>query len=112
VTIDCVVVGLLARTVLALSLSAFAVWVFIGGVVVRRDGRWWESFLIAAAPVATLCAAYLVVLFAAPDPTNQNDHVAGIGTILIVIVTLPPSIVLVLAGKCTRRGIAYLFGNK
>jgi hypothetical protein len=95
--------------VLVASLSALLAWAFVGGLLLRPHGRWREIFIIAGTLTVIVCAVYSAAIFAAPDPTDQNDHVAAIGNVIVVCAVMPPLTLMAALGRlfrvATRRAL-------
>jgi hypothetical protein len=77
------------------------------GAKLGRRAMWRELGLACLAGTAAFLGWYGAITIAAPDPTGQNDHVAGIGTVILAVPVLAFVGVMVglggLAGWASRR---------
>ena len=102
-------VGVLAslseRSWVLAAVGAYLVWAGIGGVLVRPDGRCGEVLVGAAILVSVLVVVYVCATLY-PDVVGngdqQADHVAAVGSILVVAIAFPPTV----AAGAVGRGIA------
>jgi hypothetical protein len=75
------------------------------GEGVDYQRRWRDLAWSAVAGTASLCCWLSLLLVTAPDPTNQNDHTAGIATIILSV----PLFVVVSALLASGAGIGVLY---
>jgi hypothetical protein len=93
---------------LAATIAAYAAWAFIGGAVVRPQGRWPEVLLIAGALVAFVAlvdiAAFTVVAAVGRDQAGDDDGVA-VGLVMLFVFVFPPTVLPVAIGRLLRRAV-------
>jgi hypothetical protein len=55
------------------------------GVKLGRRAMWRELGIACLAATAGFLGWYAAITITAPDPTNQNDHAAGAGTVILAL---------------------------
>lgn len=77
------------------------------GIRLGRLAGWRELGLACVVGTGALLAWYIAATLTAPDPTGQNDHAAGAGTVILAIPTFVILVLIVglggVVGRATRR---------
>lgn len=89
-------------------LGGLAVLASLGfGALLGFAGLWKRAALASLFGAGVLIFWYSAITLAAPDPTNQNDHAAGAGAVILGIPSLVLVALLLFAGGASGRLIRF-----